>query len=135
MERAREAAEEYAVQEALTHEELDRTYFMAEDETVKEIIDSKFPMLKPLHSRLHSLTYVEKGEAEKLKHTINSLSAVIEMFMDERSYDEKDHVLLLALTEHLKLRLNDSLKGRKLKALTQFTRIIEFRGERKRRFL
>ena len=102
-------------------------YFMSEDEVTKSIIANTYPELLPLHSRLHSLTYIDKAELKALKFKINAIVALKELSMEDDKYDEQKHLTLVSIAEHLKLRLNDSLRGRKLRALTEQTRVVEMR--------
>ena len=134
--------EQHFPEELLEEEETGRggelvglAYFVSEDEVSKEIIAKNFPELLPLHSRLHSLTYIDKSELRKLKYKINAILAMEEMCIEEDKYDERQHMLLVSVGEHLKLRLHDSIHGRKLKALTEQTKIVEMRmGQQKRRW-
>ena len=115
-------------------DEIQLTHYLSDDEISKSLIAKIFPQLLPLDSRLHSLTYVDKHEVKALKYRINALVGLIEASMDESRFSQEDHLLLLSIGEHLKLRLNDSLRGRKLKALTEHVRIIETRSGERRGF-
>jgi len=114
----------------LTNEE-ERVNAYADDTKVKELIEKRFESLLPLHSRLNSLTYVEKDEALAWKFNVNMITGLIEMLSEEDMYTKEDFTLLESINMHLKLKVNDSQKGRKLKALTQHTKIMQVSTEQK----